>query len=137
MPILNYTTKVDVFTTTGQIQGKLVQHGARRIMLEYDAEGFPYSICFEINTKFGYRVVRLPARVEKVQKVLEKQHVKSDFEQAQRVAWRILKDWVEAQMAILESEMVSFEELFLPYMITDNGSTVFESINQKQNLLIE
>lgn len=107
------------------------------IIQDIIAEGFPYSICFEINTKFVYRVVRLPARVEKVQKVLEKQRVKSDFEQAQRVAWRILKDWVEAQMAILESEMVSFEELFLPYMITDNGSTVFESINQKQNLLIE
>lgn len=31
MPLLNYTTKVDVYTTIGAIQGQLVRHGARKI----------------------------------------------------------------------------------------------------------
>nr|DAP89029.1 MAG TPA: hypothetical protein [Caudoviricetes sp.] len=39
MPLLNYTTKVDIFTTLGQIQGMLVKHGARQIMQDYDDEG--------------------------------------------------------------------------------------------------
>lgn len=30
MPILNYTTKVDVYTTIGAIQGALVKHGAKK-----------------------------------------------------------------------------------------------------------
>lgn len=32
MPIKNYTTKIDVFKTIGEIQGCLVRHGARQIM---------------------------------------------------------------------------------------------------------
>lgn len=50
--------------------------------------------------------IRLPANVDAVLAVLAKQKVKCGRDQAERVAWRILKDWVAAQMAILESEMV-------------------------------
>jgi hypothetical protein len=67
--------------------------------------------------------------------VLTKQKVKCDREQAERVAWRIVKDWVEAQMAILESEMVQMDEIFLPYMLNNQGHTVFEAYRDKQLLL--
>ena len=39
MPLLNYTTKIDIFTTLGQIQGMLVKHGAKKILQEYDSAG--------------------------------------------------------------------------------------------------
>ena len=39
-------------------------------------------------------------------------------DQARRTAWRILKDWVQAQMALLETNMVDMEEIFLPYMLS-------------------
>ena len=39
-------------------------------------------------------------------------------EQAYRTAWRIIKDWVDAQMALLETEMVDFEEVFMPYILS-------------------
>ena len=39
MPLLNYTTKVDVYTTLGAIQGQLVKHGAKKIVQDYDDEG--------------------------------------------------------------------------------------------------
>ena len=55
--------------------------------------------------------------------------------QAERVAWRILKDWVEAQMALLDIEMVRFEEIFLPYIETKDGRTVYERLEEKQFLL--
>ena len=55
--------------------------------------------------------------------------------QAERVAWRILKDWVEAQMALLDIGMVRFEEIFLPYIETKNGRTVYERLEEKQFLL--
>lgn len=39
MPLLNYTTKVDVHATLGTIQGQLVKHGAKKIMQDYDDNG--------------------------------------------------------------------------------------------------
>ena len=137
MPLLNYTTKVDVYTTIGAIQGCLVKHGARKIMQDYDEDGKPQALCFAIETKFGVRGVKLPANVEAVHKVLEKQKIKCEREQAERVAWRILKDWVEAQMAILESEMVEMDEIFLPYMIASEGKTTYELYSEKQLLIGE
>lgn len=44
--------------------------------------------------------------------------------QAERTAWRIVLSWVEAQIAIVESGMVSMEEVFLLYLLTDSKSTV-------------
>lgn len=136
MPILNYTTKVDVYTTLGQIQGILVKHGAKRIMQDYDDAGHIVALTFGIETPAGLRGVRLPANAGAVQAVLTKQKVKCDREQAERVAWRIVKDWVEAQMAILESEMVQLDQIFLPYMVNDKGQTVFE-VYRKNQLFLE
>lgn len=135
MPLLNYTTKVNVFTTVGEIQEILVKHGAKKIMQDYDDDGHITALTFCIMTPGGIRGIRLPANVDAVQKVLTKQKVKCDREQAERVAWRIVKDWVEAQMAILESEMVQMDEIFLPYMLNNQGQTVFEAYRDKQLLL--
>jgi len=54
--------------------------------------------------------------------------------QAVRVAWRILKDWVAAQMAILETEMVKLEQIFLPYVETPDGRTVYERLAESRFL---
>ena len=83
MPLLNYTTKVDIYTTLGQIQGQLVKHGAKKILQDYDDGGRITSISFMIDT---------PANVDAVHKVLIRQKIKCDREQAERVAWRIVKD---------------------------------------------
>ena len=135
MPLLNYTTKVNVYATLGEIQGILVKHGAKKIMQDYDDSGHIVALTFGVDTPAGPRGVRLPANVDAVHKVLAKQKVKCDREQAERVAWRIVKDWVEAQMAILESEMVQMDQIFLPYMVNDKGQTVFEVYRNNQLFL--
>ena len=135
MPIKDYTTKIDVYTTIGQIQGTLVKHGARRIMQEYDREGAPQTLCFEIETSYGFRAIRLPARVEGVQSTFQRDKVRADIAQAQRTAWRIIKDWVDAQMAFIDSMMTSMEEIFLPYMLADDNLTVFEMYKNQQLML--
>ena len=132
MPLLNYTAKVDVYTTLGAIQGQLVKHGAKKIMQDYDDGGNISALSFLIDTPAGPRGIRLPANVDAVHAVLARQKVKCDREQAERVAWRIVKDWVEAQMAILESEMVQMDEIFLPYMIDNTGKTLFEAYRNNQ-----
>lgn len=136
MPILNYTTKVDIYSTIGQIQKNLVKHGAKRIVQDYEGEKI-VALCFSIETPIGEQPVRLPANVNAVYAVLQRQKVKCDYAQAERVAWRIVKDWVEAQMAILESEMVHIDQIFLPYMMNTVGQTVYELFQSKQLLLGE
>ncbi len=135
MPLLNYTTKVDVYVTLGAIQGQLVKHGAKKILQDYDDNGRITALSFMIDTPAGLRGIRLPANVDAVFRVLRDQKVKCDREQAERVAWRIVKDWVEAQMAILESEMVQMDEIFLPYMVNNSGQTLFEAYRSNQLLL--
>ena len=135
MPLLNYTTTVNVFKTIGEIQMQLVKHGAKKIMQDYDDDGHISALSFLVDTPTGPRGIRLPANVDAVHAVLTRQRVKCDREQAERVAWRIVKDWVEAQMAILESEMVQMDEIFLPYMVNGSGQTLFQAYRNNQLML--
>jgi hypothetical protein len=138
MALKNYTTTIDVHKTLGEIQGILVKHGARKIMYDYDDNGHILALCFSIQTPDGDRGIRLPADAKKVWEVLRQQKkagkikTNPDYEQAERTAWRIIKDWVDAQMAILEYKMVQFEEIFLPYMLNAKGQTFFQAYQQRQ-----
>jgi hypothetical protein len=139
MAILNYSTTIGVGRTVGEIQDLLARRGARSILVDYDGQGNPTAIAFMIPTRFGDRGFRLPANIEAVWKVLTKQHqqgkVQRRFttrEQAARVGWRIVKDWLEAQMAIIETEMVSLEEIMLPYMTDQAGRTLFQVMEDRQ-----
>lgn len=136
MPIKNYTTKVDVAFTVGQIQSALAKHGAKRVMIEYDEDCNVSAITFAIMTGSGMQGVRLPADPERVLAVLQRQKIKSaDIEQARRVAWRIVKDWLEAQLAILETEMVTIDQVMLPYFVTKSGDTIYELYQSNQLML--
>lgn len=141
MAILNYTTTVDSFKTVSEIEYILMKHKAKSIMKNYEGESIT-GLSFLIDTGFQQIPVRLPVKVDECLKVLKKEkrenprkQIKDTREQAERVAWRILKDWVEAQMALLDIEMVRFEEIFLPYIETDNGRTIYERLEKKQFLL--
>ena len=129
MPILNYTTTVPTDRTMGQVQGLLVRAGAWQVLTNYEA-GKPTSIAFTLNTPSGPRSFVLPVDTEAVHFLLDHDRkVERRFktkEQAERVAWRIIKDWLEAQLAILESGMVSFDQIMLPYMRSGNGQTMYE-----------
>jgi hypothetical protein len=57
-------------------------------------------------------------------------------EHARDVSWRIIKDWVEAQMAIIETCMVTTARVFLPYAVTKNGQTVYEYFAGNTQLLL-
>lgn len=126
--IANYSTMVTARRSIEEIQGILVAHGAKHILMDYD-HGDPTGVAFIVATSYGDTPFRLPANIDKVQAVLNKQRVRSEVsrELASRVAWRILKDWIRAQMAILETEMVTIEQIFLPYMqVGEKGKTLYE-----------
>jgi hypothetical protein len=66
MAIKNYTSKVDVYTSIGEIQGEIARHGARKIMVDYNADGRPTSVTFAIDTTSGMRGFVLPANIGEV-----------------------------------------------------------------------
>lgn len=142
MAILNYTTTVDSFKTVSEIEYILMKHKAKSIMKNYDGESIT-GLSFLIDTGFRQIPVRLPVKVDECLEVLKREKknsprssIKATREQAERVAWRILKDWIEAQMALLDIEMVEMQEIFLPY-IEIQGQTIYEKLEQKNFLLLE
>lgn len=129
MPLLNYTTEVPTKRTVTQVQDLLVKAGARQLMVEYGGAGDPIAVAFLIDTPHGPRQFALPIQAHKVEAVLRKDQVAPRYqtpEHAQRVAWRIVKDWLEAQLALIATEMVSLDQVMLPYMRWNGDRTVYE-----------
>lgn len=140
MPLLNYTTKIEADKTAGHIIGILAGHGAKAVLMEWDDNREVQALSFEVRTPRGIVQIRLPVDPDAVLRVLGKQRVAGHYanrEQAVRIAWRILKDWVEAQMAILETEMVKMEQVFLPYIVTGDGRTLYDVMAESKFQLPE
>lgn len=140
MAILNYTTTVDAFKTVSEIEYILMKHKAKSIMKEYSGEQI-VGLSFLIDTGRQQIPVKLPVKIAECYEILKREkqngsrNVKTTMDQAERTAWRILKDWVAAQMALLDIEMVKFEEIFLPYIVDASGRTMFEQLEQQQFLI--
>ena len=126
MAIKNYTTTIDVYKSIGEIQGTLASHGARKIMIDYDGSGQPIGVTFGIETPDGPRGFLLPANVDGVRAVFSSQKVKAQKGQAERTAWRNIRDWIMAQMAIIEAGQVDMAEVFFPYLTDGRGHTVYQ-----------
>jgi hypothetical protein len=135
MPLLNYTTTVAVSRTIGQVQAALVEAGARKIMTTYDEVGRAEGVAFTVEAGYGERSFMLPVNSGRVQAVLVRQRVQPRYqtpEHAERVGWRIVKDWLEAQLAIIATEMVTLDQVMLPYMVTPDGRTTYELYRDQQ-----
>jgi len=132
MAILNYTTTISTEKTAMEIQTKLVKVGAQAVLCEFDSNGVMCAMSFRIATAHGVVFFRLPAQLDGVLNAIKKDRkITPKFktrEQAARVAWRILKDWIEAQLAIIEAGMAEMVEVFLPYAQSHDGSTLYQSI---------
>lgn len=144
MPLLNYTTRIEVAKTIAEIQDCLVSHGAKAIRADYE-QGNIVSLSFLISLDGNDVPFKLPSdwkpvlAVLKAQKANPKQRNRGDIqlteEHARRVAWRVVKDWVEAQMALVEIQMAPIEQIFLPYAVMPNGSSLYEGV-KKAGLLL-
>lgn len=140
MPLLNYTTEVHVRRSVAEIHAALVEAGARQVMASYDAQGRAEGVAFTLQTIHGLRAFLLPVKTESVLAVLKRDRTVAPryktLEQAERVAWRILKDWIKAQLAIIETEMVTIDQVMLPYMQAEDGRTVYELYLEDQLLAL-
>lgn len=120
------------------IEQALVQAGAVGLQFLYENQKIT-GLAFLLEINKNKVTFQLPINWKKVQMVLKKEGVAryNDDEYAYRVSWAIMKDWVEAQMAILASENVTMPQLFLPYAMVSLTETLFEKVSKTQFLLGE
>lgn len=138
MAIKNFHTEVSEDKTVGEIMGLLSSKGARSIRIDYDDQGRPSGVSFIVFVDALPIPFKLPCNFEGVLKAMTTEYKQpgaqrrfknspESMSQARRIAWRIVKNWIEAQMALIEAEQASLIQVFLPYAITNQqtGATAF------------
>lgn len=138
MAILNYTTQINFNKTVGEIYAILARAKVDQIMTDFE-NGQPAAIRFMMVYFEQPIYFRLPCNVEGVYQSLCRSKAPGRLkakEQARRVAWRIIKDWIEAQLAIVEAQQAEMVEVFLPYAVDNSGQTFFQQFSANQQKLL-
>lgn len=145
---VNYTTKVEATQTVAEMQALLARHGARRIAVDYGPSGVPASLDFMLETPHGLRSFSLPVDAERMKRLLEKEEqagrlktgslsVRTSLEQAERVAWRVMKVWLEAQLSLVAAELVDLDQAMFAYLqVGPTGETLYEVYRTRENLAL-
>jgi hypothetical protein len=140
--IKNYTTDIPVQRTIAEIQKILAENGAQGIALEFH-KGYVKDIYFKVTLHNKELPFRLPAKAERVYQTLwgerqereQRRYGEGWRAQAERIAWRICKTWLEAQITLINLEQAKLEEVFLPYLVMPSNKTLFETMEHNQFLL--
>lgn len=134
--IKNYKTSVSWQRTVSEIEELMVAIGAEAILKDYRGDGRIEALSF----KYLGRGYKLPSNSDKVAELLKDyQGFRSTSqqrrqEQAERIAWRNIRDWLEAQVALIRTSQVEVEQIMLPYM-WDGKSTLYEKLKERQFML--
>lgn len=119
----NYTSEVPAITSMGRIEKALVEAGASDISKKY-ADGMCSAVTFRIPVNNIPMFFLLPARADACFKILwgemtprgrGQAHKKKWMAQAERTAWKIVADWVEIQLSMIQLEQAELMQVFLPY----------------------
>ena len=132
----NYRSELPVERIVQNIQTLLAHNGTENVTIEY-FRGAPVAVRFIIKTPRGPLQVKLPTRIEKVSHALygRDPHTEKERQQIWRTGWKNIHDWIDAQLALVATEMVKLEEVFLPYMEDGTGVTFFERMEERGFLL--
>jgi hypothetical protein len=140
---LNYTTTIEATKSASECIARLAQHGASAIGITYELMK-PTGLSFVIDTPYGPRTYALPVNARGTHKALQEAYRRgrvsrryTELDQAERVAWRVLKDWLEAQLALIEAGVADMAQVMLPYMRGDDGLTVWQRYLEREQAAIE
>ena len=121
------TTGIDATKTAGEITSELVKAGATSVNTDYK-NGRICGLRWVMKVNGSNVLFDMPVRIEPIAKLI------TDRAQAERVAWRQLLRWVQAQNAMIETGMVQAVEIYLPYIVVHDGTgqTLFQRMNESQ-----
>lgn len=131
--IKNYTSSVSVDRTIGGIEQELVKIGVTRIEKNYEG-GMPSGIIFtiELPTKLRFRIpANIGAAYDIIKAVPQYKRKNAEWLQAQanRTAWRIVYNWIEIQVAMVQLRQADAIQVFMTY-IYDGKQTFYERISK-------
>lgn len=151
MFLKNYTSDVASNITIHRIEQVLLKAGVNAIAKEYGPTGNIAAVTFRLPVG-GNRPalsIRMPADVEAAQNALwldyagddklsadgnsvywnsRKKKTRKDFlEQGERTAWKLVQDWIEVQVSMIQLQQADPVQVFLPY-IWDGRSTFFQRL---------
>lgn len=137
MALKNTYTKTPVETMLKEIQKALLRVRATGMNYKFDGAGHITGLSFGLDIKGKSVGFLLPINTEKVRIVLKREENKrwDEDEYVYRVAWANMRDWVVAQMALIETEMAEPLQVFLPYAQDKTGKTLFEKVVDSNMLL--
>lgn len=149
MFLKNYTSDVPVSQTIYRIEQVLLKCGVSGIAKDYGPNQKIIAITFKIPAPSGECFIRIPVNEQHAIDALwldyvggdklsndgnsvywnsRKKKTKKDFvEQGERTAWKIMQDWVEVQMSMIQMKQADTLEVFLPY-IWDGKQTVYNRV---------
>jgi hypothetical protein len=141
MFLKNYTSDVPVYQTIARIEQVLLQCGVTGIMKEYEGTKVA-ALTFRLPSGDDKPLhIRLPADEDAATEALFTNYCgtvkrvskrKEDFsEQGARTAWRVMKDWVEVQMSLIQLKQVDPLEVFLSY-VWDGQRTYYGYLKEKK-----
>ncbi len=130
--------------TFDKIQKILAENGAKKVMFDYAGDGTLESISFAIDINGVITGFRLPALAENVFQMMYPKHdeyrnkrfVKQWREQAYITAWANIRDWIDAQMALVKTRQVEVAQVFLPYMVMKGDQTLYEKVVSDPKFLL-
>lgn len=140
MALLNYTTKIGAEQTIGEIQKMLSKHGVMAMMTEYDGQNVS-AVSFKMEIKGQAMGFKMPCNWRAVRQIfkddpsIRNTRLNTD-EQAIRTAWRIIHTWVKSQLALVEVNMVTISQVFLPYAIMRDGRALSEHVETNPGFLL-
>lgn len=142
MNIKNYTSETPVFRSIERIEKRLVDIGAKSVVKEYDSNKKIVGITFCIDINNSTVAFKMPAQVEKVFNLFWKHanphraNKQKYLEQAERTAWKNVSEWIDIQASLVMMEQADFIQVFLPYAITKEGETVYDSFKKNPTKLL-
>ena len=125
------TTKKEPEETIAEIQKVLRHYNLKSFIADY--EGGQISGCiFAVEINDRQIPFKMPVKWEPLWKLAKEGKTKyiRDERQARRVAWRQVLRWIEAQLALVDTRMADFHEVFLPYIVNKEGLTVFQKFTE-------
>jgi hypothetical protein len=140
--IKNITTQIPVEKTIMELEGILSSFGASMILKEYEGSRVK-ALSFMVEYGGVKMPFKMPMKVDKARALIEreanagrlgKRYASEPLrtEQAMRVGWRLLKDWVSSHLSLLEIEYATPIELFLPWAWDDiTKKTLYETLEEK------
>lgn len=135
--------------TFEKIQKILAENGAKKVMFDYSNDGKVEAISFAIEIEGKMIGFHLPAMVDNVTQILygNRRRGGSKYgpileitsmqrDQAYKTAWANIRDWIDAQMALVKTKQVELLQVFLPYAVTNGNQTLYDRVKSNPNFLL-